>query len=76
MKVSGSVSLKGVSDSDTRQVTVFSLLTLNHCLLDRNSLVSVPKSAFEFCGGLQNGGMVLRRNLKASREARTESELV
>lgn len=51
MKVSGSVSLKGVSDSDTRQVTIFSLLTLNHCLLDRNSLVSVPKSAFEFCGG-------------------------
>lgn len=38
MKVSGSFP-NGVSDSDTRQVTVFSLLTLNHCLLDCSSLL-------------------------------------
>lgn len=71
------MKVSGVSDSDTRQMTVFSLLTLNHCLLDCSSFpYQFLNQHFSSGGNYKNGGMVLRRNLKAYSKAKTELELV
>lgn len=60
-------------------MTVFSLLTLNHCLLYCNYLTYLFLNQ-HFSSGegvdYKNGGMVLKRNLKAYNKARIEAELV
>lgn len=58
---------------------VCSLLTLSHCLLYCNSLTYLFLNQ-QFSSGdgvdYKNGGMVLKRNLKAYNKARIEAELV
>lgn len=59
-------------------MTVFSLLTLNHCLLYCTSLTYLFLNQHFSWGGVdyKNGGMVLKRNLKAYNKIKTEAELV
>lgn len=60
-------------------MTVFSLLTLNHCLLYCNSLMYLFLNRHCSSGegvDYKNGGMVLKRSLKAYNKARIEAELV